>query len=191
MFELTYGPLGFFASFSEWSVVALKSVIERNGSPSIEDVVRIAVPVALAILTWLGLLLTVGFLARVNSLSLLNILPIFFLVLLFWPIYSVAPWRPGAGERVQNWIRGQYVEFAVLGGLWMLPIFPLGPDLLVTVIQLPYRGSGVFFGASLFYRERLNPTASRLLLNLAQVYIQALWLYFLSKGTVGLVRRVR
>ncbi len=166
-------------------------VTERDGGLSIEDLVRMAVPIGLAVLTWLGLLLTVGFLARLNSLSLLNVLPMFFLVLLFWPIYRVKPWRPGAADRVRHWLAEQTTELAVLVGLWVLPWVPLLPDLLVTLIQLPYRGSGVFFGASLFYRERLSPVIGRLLLNLAQLYIQALWLYFLSKGTVGLVRRFR
>lgn len=171
--------------------MVLKPAIDRPGGVALEDLVRTAVPVGLAILTWLGVLLTVGFLARLNSLSLLNVLPIFFLGLLFWPIYRVAPWRPGAGDRVRHWMGDQSVEIAVLGGLWVLPLLPLVPDLLVTLIQLPYRGSGVFFGASLFYRERLSPLTGRLLLNFAQIYIQALWLYFLSKGTVGLVRRLR
>lgn len=162
-------------------------------APSPDDVTldRVAVPVGLAVLTWLGLLLAVGFLARLGSLSLLNLLPVFFVALLFWPVYRIEPWREGATDRVVAWARQRRVVVPVVIGLALLPLVPLVPDLLVSVLQLPYRGSGVFFGATLFYRARFGPAVARLLLVFAQTYLQLLWLYFLAVGLVEVVRRLR
>lgn len=172
-------------------MVALRSAVEGPPAVTVERLVAVAVPVGLAVLTWLSLLLTVGFLARLNALSFLNLVPLFFLLLLFWPVYRAAPWREGVAERVGRWARDHTTEFAVLVALGILPYVPLLPDLVVTLLQLPYRGSGIFFGASLFYRERLGPMAGRLLLRFAQAYLQLIWLYLLAKGTVGLARRLR
>lgn len=171
--------------------MALSPVVDDRLAVPLERFVAVGVPVGLAVLTWLAVLLAVGFLARLNSLSVLNLLPLFFVGLLFWPVYRAAPWREGMAERVRSWARGQRTEFAVIVVLGLLPLVPPVPDLLVSLLQLPYRGSGIFFGASLFYRERLGPMAGRLLLGFAGTYIQLIWLYLLSKGVVGLVRRLR
>lgn len=171
--------------------MALRAAAEDGPTVTAERVLGVAVPVGLAVLTWLALLLTIGFLARLNSLSVLNLVPLFFVVLLFWPVYLAAPWRDGVSERVRSWARGQTTEFAVAVAFGLLPLVPVVPDLLVSVLQLPYRGSGIFFGASLFYRQRFGPPAGRVLLNFAQVSIHLVWLYLLSKGTVGVARRLR
>lgn len=152
---------------------------------------RVAVPVGLAVLTWIGLLLAVGYVARLGSLSVLNLLPVFFVGLVFWPVYRVQPWRAGATDRVRAWAGHRRVVFPVVVALAILPLVPFVPDLLVSLLQLPYRGAGVFFGASLFYRQRFGPTAARLLLFFGQSFLELLWLYYLSVGLVGLVRRLR
>lgn len=151
----------------------------------------VAVPVGLAVVTWLTLLLAAGVLLRPGSLSLSNLVPLFFVGLLLWPVYRAAPWRDGTAARVLRWVNRSRAAFAVLAVLFVLPAVPLVPDLLISLLQLPYRGSGLFFGASLFYRERLGPTAARLLLRFGQWYFQALWLYLLATILVGLGRRLR
>ena len=171
--------------------MSLSGAAETRTVPSLDRALAVAVPVALAVVTWLGLLFVVGFLARLNRLSVLNLLPLFFVGLLFWPVARAAPWREGVTDRARTWTEERAVAFVVVAGLALLPLVPFVPDLLVSVLQLPYRGSGIFFGASLFYRERLGPTAARALLLVAQWYLQLLWLYLVSIGLVGLVRRLR
>lgn len=158
---------------------------------AIDRIAPVAVPVGLAVLTWLALLLIAGFFARLGSLSLLNLVPLFFVALLVWPVYSVAPWREGATARVRAWAAPRRPAFVLVAVLGALPLVPVVPDLVVSVLQLPYRGAGSFYGASLFYRERFGRPAGWLLLTAAQSYLQVLWLYFLSVGLLGLVRRVR
>lgn len=156
-----------------------------------DRLVDLAVPVGLAVVTWLTLLLAVGVLVRVSAPSVLDLVPLFFVVVLLWPVYLAAPWRDGVSARVRRWARDQPTEFAVVVGLGLLPLVPFAPDLLVSLLQLPYRGSGIFFGASLFYRQRFGPTAGRLLLVFAQTTLQLIWLFLLSTGVLGLVRRLR
>ena len=151
----------------------------------------VAVPVGLAALTWLGLLLVAGFLARLDSLSLFNLVPLFVMALVFWPVVSVAPWREGATGRVVAWVTARWRAFPVVVVLAVLPIVPGVPDLLVRVLQLPYRGGGAVYGATLFYRARFGPMAGRLLFTAAVTYLYLLWLYFVSAGLVGLARRLR
>lgn len=171
--------------------MSVSAPAEDRTIPAIDRLLTAAVPVGLAAVTWLGLLLTAGFLVRLNRVSLLDLLPVFFVALLFWPVLRAAPWREGAADRVRAWAGDRFAEFAVVAGLAVLPLVPVVPDLLVSLLQLPYRGSGVFFGASLFYRERVGPLAGRMLLAAAQWYLQLLWLYLLSTGIVGLARRLR
>lgn len=172
-------------------MVAVRSIHDAPPAAIVDRAFELGVPVGLAVLTWLALLLAVGFLARLTALSFLNVLPVFVVGLLFWPVYRAAPWRAGMAERVRRWSHDRTTEVGVLVGLGLVPLVPVVPDLLVTLLQLPYRGSGIFFGASLFYRQRLGPTAGRLLLVFAQTYLQVIWLYLLSKGVVGLARRLR
>ncbi len=167
------------------------SLSDGRRARALDRAVELGVPAGLAALTWLGLALAAGFLARLNDLSVLNLLPLFFVGLLFWPVYSAAPWRPGVAERARSWARRSRAELAVVAVLWLVPLAPLVPELVVSLLQLPYRGSGIFFGASLFYRQRLGPEAGRLLLAAAQAYIQLLWLFLLSKGLVAVGRRLR
>lgn len=75
------------------------------------------------------------------------------------------------------------------GRVAIVPLVPFVPELVVSVLQLPYRGAGIFYGTSLFYRVRFGPAVARVLVVFAQTYLQLLWLYFLSVGLVGLVRR--
>lgn len=189
--RLDYRRLGPVRDRPGGETVSLSSKTEARLTVTLDRVLEITVPVGLAVLTWLALLVAVGFLARLNSLSVLNVVPVIFVGLLFWPIYRAAPWQPGTTTRVRRWARHQQAEFVIVLGLGLLPLVPFVPDLLVSLLQLPYRGSGVFFGASLFYRERFGSLAGRLVLTFGQTYIQLLWLYLLSKGVIGLVRRLR
>lgn len=163
---------------------------EDRLAAAVDRLSPVAVPVGLAALTWLTLLLAAGVLLRA-SLSLSSLVPVFFVGLLFWPVYRAAPWREGASARVRRWVRASRVEFAVLAVLAAVPLVPLVPDLVVSALQLPYRGSGLFFGASLFYRQRFGPAAGRTVLRFGQWYFQALWLYLLATMLVGLGRRLR
>lgn len=171
--------------------MAVSADAQSRSRFSKDRLVGLFVPVALAVFTWLAALLALGFIARLNSLSLLNVLPVFFVVLLFWPVYRAAPWRPGLAGRVYRWARDQRLEAAAVIGLGLLPVVPFVPDVLVSLLQLPYRGSGIFFGAALFYRERFGPLAGRILLTFGQTYLQLLWLFFMAKGVVFVVRRLR
>lgn len=170
------------------------SVTGRAGSrlsTALEPLAPVAVPIGLAVLTWLTLLLTAGLLARLGSVSLLNLLPLFFVGVLFWPIYEVAPWREGVTARTRRWASRRGPVFVVTGVLAVVPLVPFVPDLLVTLLQLPYRGTGIFFGASLFYRARFGPLVGRLVLGFGQTYLQLFWLYLLATGVVALVGRFR
>lgn len=171
--------------------MSLTTASEGRLPISADRLVDLAVPVGLAVVTWLTLLLGVGVLVRVSAPSVLDLVPLFFVVVLLWPVYLAAPWREGVSGRVRGWASRHTTEFAVVVGLALLPLVPFVPDLLVSLLQLPYRGSGVFFGASLFYRQRLGATAGRLLLVFAQTSFQLIWLFLLSKGVLGLVRRLR
>lgn len=155
-----------------------------------DHMVELVVRVGLAVFTWLAILLAIGFLARIPELSLLNVLPLFFVGLLFWPIYRAAPWQPGLASRVRQWSRDQQMEALAIAGLGLLPLVPFMQDVLVSLLQLSHRGSGVFFGASLFYRERFGSTVARVLLTFGQTYMQLLWLYFLSIGLLAVGRRL-
>lgn len=151
--------------------------------------VAIAVPAGLAVGTWFVVLLAVGVIARADS--LLDLLPSFFIGLLLWPVVRAAPWREGVTARTRAWAHRNRGALVVAVVLAVLPALPFVPDVVVTVLQLPYRGSGMFFGASLVYREPLGSAASRTLLRFGQWSFHALWLYLLATGLLAIGRRLR
>lgn len=155
----------------------------------LDTALDIAIPVGLAVVTWLAVLLAVGVTARAGS--LLDALPLFFVALLLWPVLRAAPWREGSAARARAWARANRDALAIAVGLAVLPVLPPVPDLVVTVLELPYRGTSVFFGASLPYRDPLGRVASRSLLRFGQWSFQALWLYLLATGLLAAGRRLR
>lgn len=171
--------------------MALSPPAEEQLSAGVERVAPVAVPAGLAVVTWLTLLLAAGVLVRFEGSLLATVVPLFFVALLAWPVYRAAPWRAGVTDRTRRWLDREWPVLAVVAGLAVLPILPLVPDPVVSVLQLPYRGSGLFFGATVFYREQLGPLAGRLLLRFGQWTIQLLWLYLLATLVVGAVGRVR
>lgn len=170
------------------------SITTIAGEPRTETIergIRIAVPVGVAVLTWLGLLLAVGLVLRIDSVSVLNLLQFVIVGVVFWPLWRVAPWREGFTQRVLSFFDGNRSALLAAAGLGVLPMLPGVPGLVASLLNLPYRGSGVLFGASLFYRERLGGTVARVLLRSWQWYLQALWLYILGSAVAALVRRLR
>jgi len=155
------------------------------------EVARVLVPVGLAVATWLVALLAVGYLLGIRSLSPFTLLPLSIVVALFWPIVAVAPWREGASARVVFWIVRNRETLVGIVGLALLAALPVTPRLLVRILELPYRGSGIFFGASLFYREHVGPAFADLLLRFGQWYLELLWLYVVATGAVAVGRRMR
>lgn len=169
--------------------VGLTPTAEARVAAATDRLAPIVVPAGLAVVTWLALLLAAGILFRADGLSVF--VPLFFVAILLWPVYSAAPWREGASDRAREWLQNDWPALAVAAGLGVLPVLPAVPDLLVSILQLPYRGSGLFFGATLVYRQRFDPLAGRVLLRFGQWTIQLLWLYLLATLVVGAARRLR
>lgn len=154
-------------------------------------VALVAVPVGLAVIAWLELLVAVGVVAELDALSLLNLLPLLVVLVMFWPLYLLAPWRPGLTERVVDWAgahRDGILAAVVLG---VVRVVPFAPDLLVGLLNLPFRSAGVLFGAKLFYGERLGTEAGRLVLRFGQWYLEAFWLFVVGTALVRLGNWIR
>lgn len=158
---------------------------------SIEDTVRIGVPILLAVVTWLLLLLLAGYVLRLSTLSLFNLLPLLVFGILFWPVATFEPWRDGAGSRVRAYLRANRTAILVTLVLAALVVFPFVPDLLSRILALPFRASGIFFGASIFYCERLGATVGQAIFRFGQLYLVFLWLYVLSTVLVSVGRWAR
>lgn len=151
----------------------------------------VIVPIGLAVVTWLVLLLAVGTVLRIKSFSILDVIPLFVIALMFWPIASIAPWYNGVTQRVLNWLRPRRTVFPVILALFLATQLPLVPDLVVRFLNLPFRVSGILFGASIYYRQFVGPEFAAFLLRFGQAYLEAVWLYILASGIVLLTRRAR
>lgn len=158
---------------------------------SIERAVRIGVPVGLAVVTWLLLLLLAGYLLRLESLALFNLLPLFVFGILFWPVVAFEPWRENAAAAFRAYLRSNRTALLVTGLLVALILVPFVPDLVSRILVLPFRASGIFFSASMFYREQLGATVGQAVFRFGQLYLVFLWLYVLSTVLVSFGRWVR
>jgi hypothetical protein len=136
---------------------------------------RIAVPAALAVVTWLVVLVGVGLVAGVDS--PLDLLPLFVVAVMLWPVYLAAPWRPGLTERVLGAAERNRWGIAAGLGLLLARWLPFAPGELLTLLDLPFRSAGVLFGAGLFYRRLFGPTTGRFLLSFGQWYLELFWLF--------------
>lgn len=153
-------------------------------------VTRVAVPAGLAVLTWLVVLLAVGVLAGLTA-SVMNIVPVILVGLLFWPVFRAAPWRPGVTERMRRFVRTNRDPILVAIALFVLRSVPVTPDLLVSLLDLPFRATGLLFGASVFYRRHVGAAFGRFILDFGQWYLEAFWLFGIGLLVAGVVRRVR
>jgi len=151
----------------------------------------VAVPVGLAVIAWLALLVTLGVVAELDALSLLNVLPLLVVLVMFWPLYLLAPWRPGLTERVVDWAGTHRDGILVAVVLGVVRVVPFAPDLLVGLLNLPFRSAGVLFGAKLFYGERLGTEAGRLVLRFGQWYLEAFWLFIVGTALVRVGNWIR
>lgn len=170
------------------------AVIPRNDvleSPLVAWSVSVIVPIGLAVVTWLVFLLTAGTVLRINSFSLLDLIPLVVIALMFWPIAAIAPWYDGVTQRVLDWVRPRRPVFPVIVALFLVTRLPLIPDLVVRFLNLPFRVSGIIFGASVYYRQLVGDEFAAFLLRFGQLYLEAVWLYILASGIVLLIRRGR
>lgn len=156
-----------------------------------ERAARVVLPAGLAVVTWLVVLIGVGLVARLDSLSPLNLLPLFVVAIMFWPIYLAAPWKPGLTDRIGDTLGGNRDGVAVAAGLLVVRSLPFTPDVLLTLLDLPFRSAGVLFGAGLFYRRLVSLAFGRFLLSFGQWYLEAFWLFVLGSILAGLGGRVR
>lgn len=144
----------------------------------------VAVPVCLAVLTWLVALLAVGVVASVGVPSLLDLVALFVVGITFWPIYRVAPWRPGMTGRVVEWLRNNRTTIGIAVALLVARSLPFAPGLVVGLLDLPFRSASILFGASVFYRQQVGPEVGHVLLKFGQWYLEIYWLlvigYFLT-----------
>lgn len=155
------------------------------------DLPGLLVPAGLAVVTWLVALLAAGYLLRLKSVTFFTVIPLVVIFALFWPIIAAAPWRPAVSARVVLWAKRNHETLFAVVLLTLVAVLPFTPDLLIRVIELPYRGSGIFFGASLFYRERLGATFAEVLLRFGQWYLELIWLYVLGSALATVVRWVQ
>jgi len=151
----------------------------------------IAVPVGFGVVTWLVVALLAGYLLRLGSLSLINLLPLFVFGILLWPIVAFEPWREAAPPAARDWLRRNRSQILLAGLLVALLAVPFVPDLIARGLALPFRASGIFFGASVFYRQRLGATVGQALFRFGQWYLVALWFYVLASVLVSVGRWAR
>lgn len=156
-----------------------------------KHVASFAVPAGLGVLTWLVLVVAIGAVAELDSLSVLNVLGLLVIVVMFWPLYLLAPWRPALTERVTDVARGRGTGILVAAALGVLRVLPVTPDVLVGILNLPFRSAGVLFGAKLFYGRRLGAEAGRYVLKFGQWYLEALWLFLIGVALVRFGRWIR
>lgn len=152
---------------------------------------EVTVPVVLAVMTWVFVLLVVGRLLRFEG--ALSIVPLVFVTGLFVPLAMFAPWRNGVSERGLGWIaahRRSLAVTAVFAGLLLLPVSDLlGP--VVSFFQFPLRLTGMFYGATIPYRQYVVPELGTVLFRTSQWYVQLLWLFLLATGLVSIVDGIR
>lgn len=157
---------------------------------TVDRATNIAIPVGMAVITWLVFLIGLGLVLRLESLSIFNLVPFAVVGLLLWPLAQFAPWRVGVADRVRTWANQHRSELVVMVGLIALTALP-AIELtrpIVGILRLPYRNfSGVFFGVSVFYRERFGATVGRLLFEFGRWYLELIWLFVLATAiTVGI-----
>jgi hypothetical protein len=149
-----------------------------------ERVARLAISAGLAVVTWLVLLVGVGLVAGLDS--PLELLPLFVVIVMLWPVYLAAPWRPGMTGRVLGAVERNRWGIAAGFGLLLLRWLPFIPGPLLTVLDLPFRSAGVLFGAGLFYRRLFDPAVGRFLLSFGQWYLELFWLFLAGSFLVRL-----
>lgn len=151
---------------------------------------RVVIPAGMAVLAWLVALLAVGMVAGL-SLSVLNVLPLLLVGVLVWPIYRAAPWRPGLTERTRRFLEGNRAAILAGAGLLVVRSVPVTPGPVVGLLDLPFRSTGLLFGASVFYRSHVGAAFGRFILDFGQWYLEGLWLFGLGLLLAGLARRVK
>lgn len=159
-------------------------------NPTVARLAAVGIPVGMAVYSWLSLLLLVGYVARLDGVSVLNLVPLLVFGLLFWPLVVVAPWRPRVTDRVLAWTIPRRTTLAVTVVLAGVVAAQLVSGLVATALGLPFRASGMFFGASVFYREQVGGAVGRVVFRFGQWYIEFVWLYLVSGVLVALGRRV-
>lgn len=169
------------------------SVSRADDSPSelSSRVTAVVVPVGMAVFSWLALLLLAGYLLRLDGVSPLDVVPLFVFGLMLWPLTIVRPWREDATPRILAWVSRNRATLALTGALAIVVAVEVVSGLLATILGLPFRASGMLFGASLFYRARVGDGFGWLLFRFGQWYLEVLWLYVFSGALVTLGRKVR
>lgn len=165
--------------------------VSDDRTATIERATRVAVPVALGVVTWLVLLIVAGTLARFDPSSLLNLLPLLIVGLMLWPLWLLAPWKSGVTERVTSFFTKRRTELVVMGVLVVLSVLPFVPGQLRGILNIPYRSAGMLFGPSLIYRQRVDPRFGQVLLTFGQWYLEAFWLFVIASGLTSVGRRFR
>lgn len=160
----------------------------------VDRAARVAVPAGMAVVTWLVVLLGAGLVLRPGAL-LAAAIPLVVVGVMLWPLVAVAPWRNGVTGRVRGWAARQRSSLLVTAGLAAVLAVPfvadLLPGVLVGILRLPFRATGMLFGASVFYRERVGAFAGRTLLRFGQWYLEVLWLYVIASGITMLSESLR
>lgn len=156
-----------------------------------ERVIGVAIPVAVAVLTWLVGLVTIGVGAGIGSPGILDVLALFVIIVMWWPVYRVAPWQPGMAHRVLEWGRDHRAPMLVAGGLVVVRSLPVTPGILVAVLDLPFRSATILFGVSVFYRQQVGSVVGHGLFKFGQWYLEAYWLLVIGLVIVGLGTKLR
>ena len=156
---------------------------------------RVAVPAALAVLTWAVLLVVAGSVIRFGPLTAYGVVRIAVLAAALWPVYAFAPWRPHPRRRFAWWVEARRRPLALATGLAvaLLAVLALdGPPWIVTALALPGElvEPGLYRVAGL-YRDLAGRLVAYAVLGFARWYLTGLWLYGVAAGILhvwGVVR---
>jgi len=145
-----------------------------------------------AIATGLLIVVAIGMGTRLEGFSMASVTRLLLIVLLLWPVYHLAPWQPGVTERVREWLQSNRSALALAAVLLLGSRLSLVPDVLATLIHLPFvQTAGFFFGAELFYRPYVGFEFGQFVRRFGQWYMTVFLVVVVSRFLVGLGRSVR
>lgn len=145
---------------------------------------RFVVPAGVAIAVGMVGIVVAGLGLRIEGLAATSLMQLLLIAVLLWPVYRLAPWRPGVTERVRGWFRSNRSPVAVAAVLILGSRLPFAPDLFAALVDVPLvRTSGFFYGVEVFYRPHVGFEFGKVIRRFGQWYVTV----FFVLGVVVLV----